>query len=284
MRRIDLKAPETQKWKRWLRDCEAEAKLVAEALAQGEKPSFKESLYRRKSIKEEWFFNGKEPFHDKCAYCEALITSNQRGDVEHFRPKGAVADEHDEPVVQRDEEGRILCDDKGRPRPHPGYHWLAYDWTNLLPACILCNQASTIEDEKIGKHTRFPVAGRHAWGPEDLTTEEPLLIHPGSGEPKDDPELHFSMDPDTGVMSGETDRGRMCIQIFGLNLRGLPTDRRKATREVKSLVSEFLYNRARRAEVVEELASIKAGKQPFTMAQKAAFSDLRPLVRELLED
>lgn len=28
--------------------------------------------------------------HGKCAFCEAKIDANQYGDVEHFRPKGAV--------------------------------------------------------------------------------------------------------------------------------------------------------------------------------------------------
>lgn len=56
-------------------------------------------------------------FHGKCAYCESRYDVNAPVDIEHFRPKGAV-------------EGI----------DHPGYWWLAAEWTNLLPSCIDCNR------------------------------------------------------------------------------------------------------------------------------------------------
>ncbi len=285
MRKIDQKPLDTPKWRRWRKDCKAEADVVAEAVVRGEKPSFKQRLYRRKSVKEEWFFSGGAPFHGKCAYCETNLTAYQRGDVEHFRPKGAVADEDDHPVVLRDEDGKIVRDENGQPKSHPGYYWLAYDWRNLLPACTLCNQSSTVDDRKIGKHDRFPVTGQHAWTPEELKTESPLLIHPGSGDPRDDPRSHLSIDTETGLIQGETDRGRMCIEIFGLNLREpLVLDRRRSAREVLVLFSEFLHRRESRDEIVKELASIQAGERPFTLAQMAVLDELRPLFAAIIED
>ncbi len=285
MRRIDQKAPDTLKWHRWRKDCNAEADAVAKAVVRGEKPSFKKGLYRRKSIKREWFFSGSTPFHGKCAYCETNITAYQRGDVEHFRPKGAVVDEDDNPVVLPEEDGNVARDENAQPKLHPGYYWLAYDWRNLLPACVLCNQSSTIDDRKIGKHDRFPVAGRHARTPVEQKTEKPLLIHPGSGDENDDPEIHLSIDTETGLMKGDTDRGRMCIKILGLNLREpLVQDRRRSSREVLALLGEFLHNRERRAEIASELADIKAGKRPFTMAQKAMLTELQPLFVAMFED
>ncbi|MCP4662318.1 MAG: hypothetical protein GY856_43525, partial [bacterium] len=199
MRKIRQTAPDTLKWRRWRKDCKAEADAVAAAVARGEKPSFKQKLYRRKSIKEEWFFSGDAPFHGKCAYCETNITAYQRGDVEHFRPKGAVTDEDDNQVVLRGQEGKVVRAENGQPESHPGYHWLAYDWRNLLPACTLCNQSSTIDGQKIGKHDRFPVDGQHAQTPEEQKTEKPLLIHPGSGDEEDDPDVHLSIDTETGL-------------------------------------------------------------------------------------
>ncbi len=77
-------------------------------------------------------------------------------DVEHYRPKNAVADTE-----------------------HEGYWWLAMDWTNLLPSCIDCNRKrnqkapdptltnlvdlfDTDRDRTIsmksGKGTTFPIA------------------------------------------------------------------------------------------------------------------------------
>ena len=55
-------------------------------------------------------------FHDKCAYCE--LTKVEGWEVDHFRPKGRVAERED----------------------HPGYYWLTYVWENLYPSCQHCNQ------------------------------------------------------------------------------------------------------------------------------------------------
>ncbi len=113
----------------------------------------------------------------------------------------------------------MCSDDQGRPIRHPGYYWLAYDWRNLLPACVKCNQPAVISGRKVGKHNRFPVGGRHAQQPHEVAAEEPLLIHPASGRPEDDPERHLMVDTNTGVMGHHTERGRVCIDIFALNLR-----------------------------------------------------------------
>jgi hypothetical protein len=60
--------------------------------------------------------------HGKCAFCECKVTHQQYGDVEHFRPKKGYK--------QKD----------GDPLGRPGYYWLAYEWTNLLVSCQICNQ------------------------------------------------------------------------------------------------------------------------------------------------
>ena len=88
-------------------------------------------------------------FHGKCAYCESKPEATDYGDVEHFRPKSKVDE------------------DPG----HPGYYWLAYDVTNLLPSCTLCNQVHA-------KMTHFPVEGAHARESKDLDDERPLLLNP----------------------------------------------------------------------------------------------------------
>lgn len=88
-----------------------------------------------------------EMFHGKCAYCESKITAIYNGDIEHFRPKGAIS-------------GTVTI--------KPGYYWLASDWDNLLFACPFCNQTNThifITDEEgsteervMGKIDKFPLA------------------------------------------------------------------------------------------------------------------------------
>lgn len=121
----------------------------------------------------------EELFYDKCAYCESSLTATASWDIEHYRPKGRVAERAD----------------------HPGYYWLAYEWTNLLPACEFCNQrrkdAPRYGDPQPlpaqGKFDQFPLAGetQRAMSPDsDLDQEAPLLLNPC----EDQPEQHLVYD------------------------------------------------------------------------------------------
>lgn len=94
----------------------------------------------------------KTNFKGKCAYCESKILAVSRGDIEHFRPKGAYHNKN----------GQVLNS--------PGYYWLASEWENLLLACTLCNQSTTHEftsgsKKRIievvkGKQNQFPISGK----------------------------------------------------------------------------------------------------------------------------
>lgn len=66
-------------------------------------------------------------YFNKCAYCESF---DPEFEVEHYRPKNSV---QEDPA-------------------HPGYYWLCYEWTNLMPACHDCNKGRS-------KHTHFPING-----------------------------------------------------------------------------------------------------------------------------
>ena len=188
MIRIDVAPPaEDRRWKRWRRDCERTTQAMLRAVDLGEKPCFQQTLYRRASIKELFFFGSNAPFRGKCAYCERRIEHPREGDIEHFRPKGGVTDEKDRPIPARGVGGEPIVGPSGELAPHRGYYWLAYDWRNLLPACTLCNQPGTVGSVKIGKHSRFPVTGVHAQRPGEESAEHPLLINPASGDPADDP-------------------------------------------------------------------------------------------------
>jgi hypothetical protein len=90
-----------------------------------ERFSFKVGIYGAAAVKAQL----KADQHEKCCFCEAIFDANVAGDVEHYRPKGAV----------ETDAGRRL----------PGYYWLAYDWANLHYACPDCNQYR--------KRDRFPL-------------------------------------------------------------------------------------------------------------------------------
>src|SRR4051812_48090884 len=53
-----------------------------------------------------------------CAYCGCLLPRNDRGDVDHFRPKSRLRDDPS----------------------HGGDWWLAYVFDNYLLSCSTCNR------------------------------------------------------------------------------------------------------------------------------------------------
>ncbi len=270
MRRIDLEPPSTRVWKLWRRDCERETAALLVAAQRNERLTFLD-LYRRLSIRKTFYFSGGPPFFGKCVYCERPI-SLKDGDLDHFRPKGGVTWADDTPVVE--------LDDQGSPIVHLGYYWLAYDWRNLLPACKQCNQASAVGELRVGKRARFPVEGRHARRPEELEDEKPLLIHPASGRPEDDPDLHLRADTASGLLFPLTERGKTCIEVFGLNhFETLVDERRKASREVFELLNRQMR---REAEAQKDLLDIRAGKRPYSCVQRAVLREVGELLRPVL--
>jgi uncharacterized protein (TIGR02646 family) len=242
MRKISIIPPSDKKWTKWCIDCQKETEELHQKQVQGEKLSFKSELYSRSK---EFF---KEAFYGKCAYCECSIIINQHGDIEHFRPKARVTDFQDRHV------------------DHPGYYWLAYDWRNLLLSCILCNQVSK---ENIGKGSRFPVIGAHAQTPEEIDTEQPLLINPASDRSEDDPAQHLDIDLGTGLLIPKSERGKTCIEVFGLNKREhLLRERKNALLHLESIILNLIKGSDEKiAESLAEMTEIRQGRRPFSLAQ-----------------
>jgi uncharacterized protein (TIGR02646 family) len=155
----------------------------------------------------------------KCAYCERIC----KADIEHYRPKKGV----DEAV------------------DHPGYYWLCYEWTNLLPSCITCNREGS-------KHNHFPILGERVCYPpllpdnqlslesckannSPLVDEKPYLLHPEVDHPEK--YLAFEIDPNgEGIRLVGIDaegRGDRTIRICLLNRKEVTLDR------VERVIDEF---------------------------------------------
>jgi hypothetical protein len=207
--------------------------------------------------KEKAFFLGSAgPFAGKCAYCEQIISANQFGDVEHYRPKLAVQDENWVTV-------KIL--QNGIEVAHPGYYWLAYNWENLLPACELCNSPN--EGRKFGKGNRFPVEGQYALAPGDEARELPKLLNPRI----DDPANHLSID-ESGILSWSTPRGKATIEILGLNERDLPRLRLQKMKEVRRLMNQIFARMGDQDEhtLGAEMRDLEALERDFVMVRRRA--------------
>jgi uncharacterized protein (TIGR02646 family) len=158
-------------------------------------------------------------YKNKCAYCERIC----KADIEHYRPKKGVLDDP----------------------THPGYYWLCYEWSNLVPSCITCNREGA-------KHNHFPIIGVRVTTPTllpdsnldlasckayntPLLDEVPFLLHPEVDRPEDF--FTFKLDPrGEGIRIVGIDpsgRGQRTIEICLLNRKEIKLDR------VERVVDEF---------------------------------------------
>jgi uncharacterized protein (TIGR02646 family) len=158
--------------------------------------------------------------HNKCAYCEVLIVS-ESGDIEHFRPKAGVRQRQDQP------------------KQSPGYFWLAYTWNNLLYACSRCNREY--------KRDIFPLEdpatradAMHDGG--STAGEAPLLLDPTL----DDPELHIGFNGERAEPLNGERRGRVTLDVLGLNRNRLLEARWEKLQYIRTRVSCLRLVRAGR--------------------------------------
>ncbi|MBD9560653.1 HNH endonuclease [Ensifer sp. ENS03] len=180
-------------------------------------------------------------FHGKCAYCETRYSTSAPVDIEHYRPKGAVAEA---PL-------------------HGGYWWIAMDWENLLPSCIDCNRrrdqvlvdvsasleelaaSATPAKSAAGKKDSFPLADerlRVLAQSTNFSDEGALLLDPCRDDPAEC--LTYNFDPvrPLGLMVPAGDdrsmlRGAVSIQVYGLNRLRLVQDRTEVLRRLEFLAS-----------------------------------------------
>ena len=161
-------------------------------------------------------------FHDKCAYCETKIVAGSDWDVEHFCPKGKVAERDD----------------------HPGYYWLAYEWSNLYPSCSHCNQRRKDRprwgDLRFagagGKMDQFPLedeSTRALFPDDDLSLETRLLLDPCADRPEE--HLSYTVDGQVVAVAGSR-KGEVSIDVFHLQRRRLRDQRRNKVEAVVDLL------------------------------------------------
>jgi uncharacterized protein (TIGR02646 family) len=197
-------------------------------------------------------------FYGKCAYCESKMTATADWDVEHFRPKGRVAE----------------CED------HPGYYWLTYVWENLYPSCQHCNQRrkdrpqweDTRELPAGGKVDQFPLSDENtrALDPSyDIHAEQRLLIDPCL----DDPEDYLGYDPTGQIFSlNDKAKGEKTIEVFHLFRRRLSVCRRdivEAVTGVMKLIAKLaIENPGAAKDLNTLLESMQAGEYQYAGAAR----------------
>lgn len=218
-----------------------------------------ERFYKRTTVKQalEALSQGK------CAYCETPLGVAGSWDVEHYRPKGRV-------------DGAA---------GHPGYYWLAYEWTNLLPSCEFCNQRLTdpgtfeepIAGPSAGKLDQFPLQDetQRCWSESDpLERERPLLLDPMAELPIE----HMSFDVD-GRVDPRTESGRVTARICHLDRRRLREARRDVIVKAVFRIRFLQQLRAEGASITHQLQvqqlveELLGDAAPYAAAARAVVAD-----------
>ncbi len=162
-------------------------------------------------------------YKNKCAVCE-----RDRGielQVDHFRPQKA----------------RTYT--KNPQYNNPGYYWLTYEWSNLIPLCSKCNQEKSnkfplaVSGNRISSHLN--TQSLNPFSPYDInwlkSVEIPLILNP---ETETNISKHFIFDKN-GKMRGRTNFGNETILVFKLNRRDL---RRKRIGIRNIIVDEIILS------------------------------------------
>jgi uncharacterized protein (TIGR02646 family) len=161
----------------------------------------------------------------KCSYCESAGESMLTLQVEHFRPKGSLAQIDIAPG-----------------KTHRGYYWLGNEWSNLLLSCSRCNDKDTrfpVFNTNARKENHQPITGTNPklrlnrskclYDLPYLLDEQPVLLNPEFDVPED----HLTFDttgkiiPKKDAAGAESIRGKRTIEIICLDRNPLKIDRIK---------------------------------------------------------
>ena len=227
---------------------ERSQKARAEAIKKKGKQGFRANLYGADEVRACL----RALSSNKCAYCESPFIRMDLN-VEHYRPKSKV---HESP-------------------DHLGYYWLAYEWSNLLPACQHCNQirneppiwGATRRVNAKGKADKFPLAdetNRAHSHKDNIENEEPLLINPTIEEPSE----HIQFDP-LGKPIPLSEKGRASVEVYNLDTRFLNQERRGIIQEVVKLL---------------RLKDTASQRYDNPKVQKQAIAEIESSIRNKIDD
>lgn len=160
-----------------------------------------------------------------CAYCGSRLTRGDRGDVEHFRPKGAV---REDPA-------------------HGGYWWLAYAFDNYLMSCLRCNRQIKLSSFRLRPGGVRVVYATRA----DLHLEPRLLLDPTLDPVEDLLRVNWEADhctigPRDDLTADQRAQVEETLEMFRINIdTDLLEERTRVRNEVADAVLSGEFDRAR---------------------------------------
>jgi hypothetical protein len=220
--------------------------LLDSLLIQKNKHTFRSDLYGNDGVKNKLLLF----FHGKCAYCEDFM-GNVRiigkpywdWQIEHYRPKAGVTEDS----------------------KHKGYYWLAYECTNFLIVCPVCNSlrykgnrfpilskkgAIRLKDTHFIKNKKLEIGICTIYNP-IFDIEKPILLNPVIDSPKDF--IQFLKD---GTIEGKNERGEESIKIYGLNRQTLCLKR-------KEIIDSIRNNMALTLKTTYSIQGVEPNNQVF---------------------
>lgn len=181
-----------------------------------------------------------------CAYCGADL--GEAGiDVDHFRPKGSVDGES----------------------TSGGYWWLAYEFSNYLLSCIVCNQKC--------KRNRFPLedgAGRVGYHDRHLLPEERrILLDPTS----DDVEgwLSFDWRKPAGRVIANPALAPMLARRVDQVLLFFRVNRRAAQRKKRAAIQQLVIEKIGQGKV-DEIRTLAIRYRPHSIVARQILESTAP--------
>lgn len=187
------------------------------AITEGLKKPARQSLWRKLAP------HLKKLRNSKSWYSESSNPGSNK-DVDHFRPKNAVAEDPD----------------------HEGYWWLAFSWNNYRYSCQWCNQRRVDDANGTdgGKWDHFPIAPGSfrahqeidRWKTEDVELLDPI-------DPEDWKLLTFRPNgqpiPTKPLGTREYDRAKLSIQFYHLHYYEFVRGRKIKATSIRLLVQEM---------------------------------------------
>lgn len=191
-------------------------------------------------------------YKNKCAYCESI---EHKPETEHYRPISK-------------------------------YKYLAYEWSNLLPACHSCN---------LNKKDKFPTkkpkyTGTSITNVEDLNKiEAPFIINPEI----DNPENFFYFNESTGEIKAKNNnkKAKETIKICKLNRTNLIVRRKEKYDNIKLLINYLtlysLKNSKQKIKLELFVKNLKNNTEPkneYSALQKQIWDDFEEKVVTLFRN
>jgi len=250
---------------------------VIDILNPSNKPSdtvYKGTITIRKKALNKVSLALRKKYKSKCGYCETYESDPQ---VEHHRPKGFVTYGVGFPKLEENN----------------GYHWLAYEWTNMIAACARCNSRKykgtkfpvLVKGEKrkliLANRTKPNFPDDYRYKSKYLQNEKPQLLHPEYCLPS----AHFSFNRN-GEIIGKTAKGIESINVYGLNDTTTITNRLEVFNRFNERIFILLKKRWRkvnqkdRAYLKEEIGDVyfdilnraKNSEKSYTMFNKDLYT------------